>query len=147
MTENSASVFALKKTDKKKQSLSLREILLKARFQLISVATSLLIVAGSSVPAKANIFNNAKTAMTCLVTSASANGGVQSAVLTALPSILFTALTIVLFGYFCFSIYQGVAAYGRGEEVSNVIQQPIFTFIAVILVVMFQTLLFGTGLC
>ncbi|WP_206757648.1 hypothetical protein [Nostoc sp. FACHB-110] len=82
-----------------------------------------------------------------MINSASSGSGISTGVLNSLPTILFTALTIVLFGYFCFSVFQGVAAYGRGEEVSNVIQQPIFTFISVILIVLFQNLLFGTGVC
>jgi len=135
--------FMLKRT---KASRSVFQLLYKARWQLISAATTFLIVLESR-PANAQLFNNARTAMECMIRGASAGGGISTAVLNNLPTILFTALTIVLFGYFCFSVFQGVAAYGRGEEVSNVIQQPIFTFIAVILIVLFQTLLFGGGIC
>lgn len=120
--------------------------LYKYRWQITSVFCSLLIVLRPS-PARANIFVNARNAMTCMITQASSGGGISTAVLNNLPGFLFTGLTIVLFGYFCFSVFQGVAAYGRGEEVSNVIQQPIFTFISVIIIVLFQSLLFGTGIC
>lgn len=117
----------------------------KVRWQLVSVATTLLIALQARVARADSIFSNAQKAMECVITSASSGSTVNNAVLTNLPLILFTSLTIVLFGYFCFSIYQGVAAYGRGEEVSNVIQQPIFTFISVILIVVFQSLLFGNN--
>ncbi|MBD2438844.1 hypothetical protein H6G69_18830 [Nostoc sp. FACHB-110] len=129
-----------------KASRNIIQLIYKARWQLISSATTLLIVLESR-PVNAQLFNNARTAMTCMINSASSGSGISTGVLNSLPTILFTALTIVLFGYFCFSVFQGVAAYGRGEEVSNVIQQPIFTFISVILIVLFQNLLFGTGVC
>ncbi|BAY42180.1 hypothetical protein NIES2111_65760 (plasmid) [Nostoc sp. NIES-2111] len=131
---------------KNKASKSIFEMCFKVRWQLLAVVTTLVTVLESK-PANAQLFNNARTAMECMIRGASNGGNINSAVLNNLPTILFTALTIVLFGYFCFSVYQGVAAYGRGEEVSNVIQQPIFTFIAVILIVLFQSLLFGSGVC
>ncbi|MBU7587004.1 MAG: hypothetical protein KAF91_29835 [Nostoc sp. TH1S01] len=124
---------------------SLIQMFLKVRWQLVSVATTLLIALQARAARADSIFSNAQKAMECVITSASSGSTINNAVLTSLPLILFTALTIVLFGYFCFSIYQGVAAYGRGEEVSNVIQQPIFTFISVILIVVFQSLLFGNN--
>lgn len=117
----------------------------KVRWQLTAVLTTLIIGLQSRAAMADSIFSNAQKAMTCVITSATTGGGFTNSILTSLPVILFTALTIVLFGYFCFSVYQGVAAYGRGEEVSNVIQQPIFTFIAVILIVVFQSLLFGNN--
>ncbi|BAZ02860.1 hypothetical protein NIES37_68730 [Tolypothrix tenuis PCC 7101] len=124
---------------------SLLERLFPVRWQLVSVATTLSVALQSRAARADSIFSNAQKAMECIITNASAGGAISNAVLTSLPMILFTALTIVLFGYFCFSVYQGVAAYGRGEEVSNVIQQPIFTFISVILIVVFQSLLFGNN--
>ncbi|MBD2596039.1 hypothetical protein H6G74_17150 [Nostoc spongiaeforme FACHB-130] len=132
--------------NKNRASKSIVQWLFKVRWQLVSVATTILI-ALESKPAKAQLFTNARTAMECMIRGASVGGGINSVVLNNLPMILFTGLTIVLFGYFCFSVFQGVAAYGRGEEVSNVIQQPIFTFIAVVLIVLFQSLLFGNGIC
>lgn len=131
----------------KTSSSSFYRLLYKYRWQIVSVVCSLLIVLRPT-PARANIFNSARQAMSCMISQASTGGGLTtSTVLSNLPAFLFTGLTIVLFGYFCFSVFQGVAAYGRGEEVSNVIQQPIFTFISVIIIVLFQSLLFGSGLC
>ncbi|QLE59868.1 hypothetical protein [Nostoc sp. TCL26-01] len=130
---------------KNQAAKSIFEIFFKARWQLVSVTTTLLIGLQTRAARADSIFSNAQKAMECIITNASAGGAISNAVLTSLPMILFTALTIVLFGYFCFSVYQGVAAYGRGEEVSNVIQQPIFTFISVILIVVFQSLLFGNN--
>lgn len=149
LTRLKASRILSKKTDSKATKKITQKILfsvaLKVRWQLVSVATTVLIGLQAKVARADSIFSNAQKAMECVITSASSGGAISNAVLTSLPMILFTALTIVLFGYFCFSVYQGVAAYGRGEEVSNVIQQPIFTFISVILIVVFQSLLFGNN--
>jgi hypothetical protein len=152
LTRLKASISAADLTDNRavenKAPKSVLEIAFKVRWQLVAVTTTLLIGLQSRAARADSIFSNAQKAMECIITNASAGGTISNAVLTNLPMILFTALTIVLFGYFCFSVYQGVAAYGRGEEVSNVIQQPIFTFISVILIVVFQSLLFGNnGAC
>lgn len=141
----SASMRVDSTARKNQAAKSLIQRLFQVPWQLISVATTLLITLQSRAARAESIFSNAQKAMECIITNASAGGAISNAVLTSLPMILFTALTIVLFGYFCFSVYQGVAAYGRGEEVSNVIQQPIFTFISVILIVVFQSLLFGNN--
>lgn len=141
----SASMRVDSKARKNQATKNLLERLFPVRWQLVSVATTLSIALQSRAARADSIFSNAQKAMECIITNASAGGAISNAVLTSLPMILFTALTIVLFGYFCFSVYQGVAAYGRGEEVSNVIQQPIFTFISVILIVVFQSLLFGNN--
>jgi hypothetical protein len=149
LTLAKASMSAFDKTDnraiKNKARKSIFEIFFKVRWQLVAVTTTLLIGLQSRTARADSIFSNAQKAMECIITNASGGGGISNAILTKLPMILFTALTIVLFGYFCFSVYQGVAAYGRGEEVSNVIQLPIFTFISVILIVVFQSLLFGNN--
>ncbi|BAY66747.1 hypothetical protein NIES22_68910 (plasmid) [Calothrix brevissima NIES-22] len=141
----SASMQVDSKARKNSATKNLLERLFPVRWQLVSVATTLSVALQSRAARADSIFSNAQKAMECIITNASAGGAISNAVLTSLPMILFTALTIVLFGYFCFSVYQGVAAYGRGEEVSNVIQQPIFTFISVILIVVFQSLLFGNN--
>lgn len=142
-----ASTSAVERADdrvrKNQAQKSLFKSVFQVRWQLVSVGTTLLIGLQTRAARADSIFSNAQKAMTCVITSASSGGTINNAVLTSLPMILFTSLTIVLFGYFCFSVYQGVASYGRGEEVSNVIQQPIFTFISVILIVVFQSLLFG----
>ncbi|MGF1979794.1 MAG: hypothetical protein RMY30_029990 [Nostoc sp. CmiSLP01] len=147
-----ASTSAANRADsrvrKNQATKSLFQRFFQVRWQLVSVTTTLLIALQSRAARADSIFSNAQKAMSCIITSASAGSTINNTILTNLPMILFTALTIILFGYFCFSIYQGVAAYGRGEEVSNVIQQPIFTFISVILIVVFQSLLFGNnGAC
>lgn len=149
LTRLKASITLPKKTDTRVTKNQSRKswfwMCFKVQWQLISVATTVLIGLQAKAARADSIFSNAQKAMECIITSASSGGAISNAVLTSLPMILFTALTIVLFGYFCFSVYQGVAAYGRGEEVSNVIQQPIFTFISVILIVVFQSLLFGNN--
>lgn len=128
------------------KSQSLHRLIYKNRWQVLSVTFTLLMVLQSE-RANAQLFNNARTAMECMIRNASSGGNITSTVLNNLPTIVFTGLTIVLFGYFCYTVYQGVAAYGRGEEVTNVIQQPIFTVIAIIFIILFQSLLFGSGIC
>ncbi|MBD2531915.1 hypothetical protein H6G97_20930 [Nostoc flagelliforme FACHB-838] len=116
----------------------------KYRQQIVATTCTLFTIFQSSSAKAQSIFSGAQSAMTCIVTSAS-QGGVTNALFQALPSILFTSLTLVIFGYFIYTVVQSVSAYGRGEEVTHVVQQPLFTFVFVIIIFVFQSLLFGAN--
>ncbi len=116
-------------------------------FLLTAVGTTLFALIQPEIATaqtSGGIFSGAQTAMKCIVTDAS-TGGVTNALFNNLPSILFTSLTLVIFGYFIYTVVQSVSSYGRGEEVTHVVQQPLFTFVFVIIIFVFQSLMFGTG--
>ena len=114
---------------------------------IIGISTALYaVLQAQTVKAQTSggIFSGAQAAMKCIVTDAS-TGGVTNALFQNLPAILFTSLTLVIFGYFIYTVVQSVSSYGRGEEVTHVVQQPLFTFVFVIIIFVFQSLMFGTG--
>lgn len=117
----------------------------KFTYQIVASGTTVLAIVNRPSPANAQLFESARKAMGCIVTSAKT--GTSNALLTNLPTIIFTALTLVIFGYFLYTVGTAISSYGKGEEITHVIQQPLFTFIFVVLIFVFQTLMFGTGGC
>lgn len=90
------------------------------------------------------IFKPAQDAMSCVVTQA-ATGGAATALFTNLPFIVFTLLTLAVFVYFVYTIVQAISSYGNGQEVTHIVQQPMFTLFCVILVFVLESVLFGAS--
>lgn len=118
----------------------------KNRTWIVASGTSAYMVLKTTVY-RANaqsIFKPAQDAMSCIVSQAT-TAGISNSILTNLPFILFTSLTLVFFGYFCYTLAQAIATYGQGQEVTHVIQQPLFTFICVILLLVGEAFFFGSS--
>ena len=114
------------------------------RQMIVALSSTLFIVLKAQIVRADSIFSGAQAAMKCIVTDAS-TGGVTNALFQNLPAILFTSLELVIFGYFIYTVVQSVSSYGRGEEVTHVVQQPLFTFVFVIIIFVFQSLIFGAA--
>lgn len=112
---------------------------------IVAVCSTLFAVFRPRIARADSIFSAAQNAMKCIITSAGAGGGATNALLQNLPVILFTSLQLVIFGYFIYTVVQSVSAYGRGEEVTHVVQQPLFTFVFIIIIFVFQSLMFGSS--
>lgn len=103
-------------------------------------------IATWQIEAKADgIFSGAQSAMTCIIKNASKGGGVTNAIITSLPSIIFTAIALIIFVYFLGSSFQLVQAIRAGEEASQLAIPILAAMIAVVVIIMFQNILFGSG--
>lgn len=118
----------------------------KFKYKIVASGTTAFAIVNHPSPANAQLFKSAQSAMNCIVTSAS-KGNTNGELFKQLPIIIFTALTLVIFGYFVYTVAQAISSYGRGEEVTHVVQQPLFTFIFVVIIYVFQSLMFGDGGC
>lgn len=121
---------------------------LPKRFQtfiLTLLTTSLLTILPSRAKA-IGIFSAAHDAMTCIINSAG-SGGAGNAIITSLPTVIFTAIGLFLFAYFLGSTFQLVQAVRAGEEVSQLVIPILAAIIGVIVITIFQNVLFGTGGC
>ncbi|MDJ0696938.1 hypothetical protein [Mastigocoleus sp. MO_188.B34] len=116
------------------------------KYQFVGSFTTAFAIVNHPSPANAQLFKSAQSAMKCIVDQAK-TGNTTGAIFTNLPVIIFTALTLVIFGYFLYTIATAISAYGNGQEVTHVIQQPLITFIFVVLIMVFQNLMFGSGGC
>lgn len=114
------------------------------RGQIVALASNVMLITKATLVRADSIFSPAQKAMTCIVTDASTDG-VVNAVFTNLPFILFTSMELIIFSYLVYTVLQAISAYGQGQEVTHLVQQPVVTFSAVILLFVFESVIFGGG--
>lgn len=113
---------------------------LKYQYQIYAVGTT-LIVASQTRPAEAfGLFNPAQIAMTCMFGGASAQG---NALINGLPGVINAAITVMLFIYFVSSGVKVANALGDGQEVTQMVQQPVGIFFITLVLFIAQNILFA----
>ena len=112
----------------------------KYQHQIYAVGTT-LIVSGQVIPAQAfGLFDPAQIALTCMFGTAGAAG---NAAINALPAVINAAITVMLFVYFVASGVKVANALGDGQEVTQMVQQPIGIFFVTLVLFIAQTILFA----
>lgn len=112
----------------------------KYRHQIYAVGTT-MIMASQTMPAQAfGLFNPAQIALTCMFGGASATG---NALINALPGVINAAITIMLFVYFVASGVKVANALGDGQEVTQMVQQPVGIFFVTLVLFIAQNILFA----
>jgi len=100
-----------------------------------------LIVSSQAFPAQAfGLFDPTQTALTCMFNSSGASG---NAVINALPGVINAAITVMLFVYFVSSGVKVANAIGDGQEITQVIQQPVGIFFVTLILFIAQSILFA----
>jgi hypothetical protein len=100
-----------------------------------------LIVSGQTMPAHAfGLFDPAQIALTCMFGTA---GAVGNASINALPAVINAAITVMLFVYFVASGVKVANALGDGQEVTQMVQQPIGIFFVTLVLFIAQNILFA----
>lgn len=100
-----------------------------------------LIVSSQTLPAQAfGLFDPTQQALTCMFASSGATG---NAVINSLPAVINAAITVMLFVYFVASGVKVVNAIGEGQEITQVIQQPVGLFFVVLILFISQSILFS----
>ncbi|MDZ8066910.1 MAG: hypothetical protein RMY64_15020 [Nostoc sp. DedQUE08] len=113
---------------------------LRYQYQIYTVGTT-LIVASQTRPAQAfGLFNPAQIAMTCMFGGASAQG---NALINGLPGVINAAITVMLFIYFVSSGVKVANALGDGQEVTQMVQQPVGIFFITLVLFIAQNILFA----
>jgi hypothetical protein len=112
----------------------------KYQHHIYAVGTT-LIVSSQAMPAHAfGLFNPAQIALTCMFGGAAAQG---NALMNALPAVINAAITIMLFVYFVASGAKVANAIGDGQEITQVIQQPVGVFFVTLVLFIAQQILFA----
>lgn len=113
---------------------------LKYQNQIYAVGTT-LIVASQSMPAQAfGLFDPTQIALTCMFGGASAAG---NNLINSLPGVINAAITVMLFVYFVSSGVKVANALGDGQEVTQMVQQPIGIFFITLVLFIAQNILFA----
>lgn len=144
MSNYTSSDSKLPKTQSQILAGLLANLGLKYRNQILAVGTTLIVVMQGQRAEAVGLFGAAEAAMICMFQNGS-TGGTENALLQALPSVLFTALTIIIFVYFAITGIQVLKAFQGGEELTQVLQQPLIGFIVLLILYIFQNILFGAS--
>lgn len=112
----------------------------KYQHHLYATGTT-LIVSSQTFPAQAfGLFNPTQLALTCMFNSSGATG---NAILSTLPGVINAAITVMLFVYFVASGVKVANAIGDGQEITQVIQQPVGIFFVTLILFIAQSILFA----
>ena len=135
-----ASHPPVQRTQAQNLAKSLGRLGRKYQHQIYAVGTT-LIVASQTMPALAfGLFNPVQIALTCMFGGKSS--GVTNAAISALPAVINAAITVMLFVYFVASGVKVANALGDGQEVTQMVQQPIGIFFVTLVLFIAQNILF-----
>lgn len=113
----------------------------KYQHKIYAVGTT-LIIASQTMPAHAfGLFNPVQIALTCMFGGTSS--GTTNATISALPGVINAAITVMLFVYFVASGVKVANALGEGQEVTQMVQQPIGIFFITLVLFIAQNILFA----
>ncbi len=112
----------------------------KYQHHIYAIGTT-MIVSGQAIPAHAfGLFDPTQIALTCMFGGAAAQG---NALMNALPAVINAAITVMLFVYFVASGVKVANAIGDGQEITQVIQQPVGVFFVTLVLFIAQQILFA----
>jgi hypothetical protein len=113
----------------------------KYQHQIYAAGTT-LIIGLQTMPAHAfGLFNPTQIALTCMFGGTSTSS--SSPALAALPGVINAAITVILFVYFVASGVKVAGALGEGQEVTQLVQQPIGIFFITLVLFIAQNILFN----
>ncbi|MBE9210527.1 hypothetical protein IQ244_29300 [Nostoc sp. LEGE 06077] len=113
----------------------------KYQHHIYAVGTALILVL-QAMPAHAfGLFDPAQIALTCMFGGTSS--GTANAAISALPAVINATITVILFIYFVASGVKVVNALGDGQEITQIVQQPIGIFFVTLVLFIAQNILFA----
>ncbi|MBW4558731.1 MAG: hypothetical protein KME59_22940 [Trichormus sp. ATA11-4-KO1] len=113
----------------------------KYQHQIYAVGTTLIISGQTMMPAHAfGLFDPAQQALTCMFGT---TGALGNAAINALPGVINAAITVMLFIYFVASGVKVANALGEGQEVTQMVQQPVGIFFVTLVLFIAQNILFA----
>ncbi|WP_242059416.1 MULTISPECIES: hypothetical protein [Nostoc] len=92
------------------------------------------------------LFDSAQVAMTCMFGGAGGIGGGAAggaAAIQALPAVINATITVLLFVYFVASGLKVANGIGEGQEVTQMVQQPVGVFFIILVLWIAQSILFN----
>lgn len=112
----------------------------KYQHHIYAIGTT-MIVSGQAIPAHAfGLFDPTQIALTCMFGGTAAQG---NALMSTLPAVINAAITVMLFVYFVASGVKVANAIGDGQEITQVIQQPVGIFFITLVLFIAQQILFA----
>lgn len=125
-----------------------KEVNLQKKHQLfifISSTTLALSSFHSKASAQGGLFGGAESAMNCVVQNAAGSSGITNALITKLPGIIFSIITVIIFSYILVSAVKIFQAVQRGEEATTLIVPPLTVLAGIAVIGVVQSVLFGSS--
>jgi len=117
----------------------------KYQHHIYAAGTATIIVMQSMPSYGWGLFDSAQVAMTCMFGGAGGigAGGASTAAIQALPAVINATITVLLFVYFVASGLKVANGIGDGQEVTQMVQQPIGVFFVILVLWIAQSILFN----
>lgn len=119
----------------------------KYQHHIYAAGTATIIVMQSMPSYGWGLFDSAQTAMTCMFGGAGGIGGggaaAASTAIKALPAVINATITVLLFVYFVASGLKVANGIGEGQEVTQMVQQPVGVFFIILVLWIAQSILFN----
>ncbi|WP_292706156.1 MULTISPECIES: hypothetical protein [unclassified Nostoc] len=120
----------------------------KYQHHVYAAGTATIIVMQSMPSYGWGLFDSAQTAMTCMFGGAGGIGGAggaaaATAAIKALPAVINATITVLLFVYFVASGLKVANGIGEGQEVTQMVQQPVGVFFIILVLWIAQSILFN----
>ncbi|WP_341531437.1 hypothetical protein WKK05_37655 (plasmid) [Nostoc sp. UHCC 0302] len=108
---------------------------------LVAVAAAFSVLT-QGTKARAGLFDPAEQAMRCMFNTSNGN-----TLLQALPTVIFAALNLTLFIGLLTAAYQVFDGVQQGKELTQVAQMPLVGFVVLLILFIFQSILFTGNAC
>lgn len=118
----------------------------KYQHHIYAAGTATIIVMQTMPSYGWGLFDSAQVAMTCMFGGAGGITGGAAAAATsikALPAVINATITVLLFVYFVASGLKVANGIGDGQEVTQMVQQPIGVFFVILVLWIAQSILFS----
>ncbi|MCW5318229.1 hypothetical protein GTQ43_32190 [Nostoc sp. KVJ3] len=142
-----ASNNSVRRTQSQVLAKALAAIGRKYQHHINAAGTATIIVMQSMPSYGWGLFDSAQVAMTCMFGGAGGIGGGGAAAATtaikALPAVINATITVLLFVYFVASGLKVANGIGEGQEVTQMVQQPVGVFFIILVLWIAQSILFN----
>jgi hypothetical protein len=120
----------------------------KYQHHIYAAGTATIIVMQTMPSYGWGLFDSAQVAMTCMFGGAGGLGGAggaaaATAAIKALPAVINATITVLLFVYFVASGLKVANGIGEGQEVTQMVQQPVGVFFIILVLWIAQSILFN----
>jgi hypothetical protein len=139
--------FSVQRTQSQILAKTLGKLGRKYQHQIYAAGTATIIVMQTMPSYGWGLFDSAQTAMNCMFGGAGGIGGggaaAATAAIKALPAVINATITVLLFVYFVASGLKVANGIGDGQEVTQMVQQPIGVFFIILVLWIAQSILFN----
>jgi hypothetical protein len=119
----------------------------KYQHHIYAAGTATIIVMQTMPSYGWGLFDSAQVAMTCMFGGAGGIGAggaaAATAAIKALPAVINATITVLLFVYFVASGLKVANGIGEGQEVTQMVQQPVGVFFIILVLWIAQSILFN----